>query len=74
MTGVPAAMDSIITSPKGSGLSLGNRVARGAGVEPGFLRLLVDLSDELDTLAELGGATFSLEVLLVEGIDLGGRA
>ena len=28
ITGVPAASDSIITRPKGSGQSLGNRVAR----------------------------------------------
>ena len=51
-TGVPQAMASIITRPKGSGQSIGKEKCAGAAEKLSFLTL-VDLADELDArLAE----------------------
>ena len=47
MTGVPQAIASIITSPKGSGQSIGNSSARRVAEKVALLRV-ADLADELD--------------------------
>ena len=71
MTGVPQAMASIMTRPKGSGQSIGNSSA-GASAEEVVLLGLVDLADELDERARRAAAgSASLEVVDVRRVDLG---
>ena len=72
MTGVPQAIASIITRPKGSGQSIGNRRARA--LPRNSLLPLVDLSDELYAFmgGDLGGDCFG-PVRLVDLVDFGGN-
>ena len=70
-TGVPQAMASIITRPKGSGQSIGNSSAVGAAEEGGLLRV-ADLADELDQRIVQQRLDLLAEIVRVGGVDLGG--
>jgi hypothetical protein len=69
MTGVPQAMDSAITSPKGSGQRMGNR---GGGGLPNqdFLVCLTHLSQKLNLLPVNVGSYLLIKKGLVLEINL----
>ena len=72
MTGVPQAMASIMTRPKGSGQSIGKSSARGAA-EEGRLVALADLADVVDQrVGPDQGLDLRLPVGEVGVVDLGG--
>ena len=71
MTGVPQAIASIITSPNGSGQSIGNSSAR-ASPRNSFFSSLADLAEELDVRLGEQRLDLPLEVVAVRRVDLGG--
>ncbi|MEY9399157.1 hypothetical protein ABIF79_005532 [Bradyrhizobium japonicum] len=71
MTGVPQAIASIMTRPNGSGQSIGNSRARGAGKKR-LLPRLVGFADELDFLAVDVRFELLLEVSRLRARYLGG--
>ena len=70
MTGVPAARDSIITRPKGSGQSLGNSVAAAPAKKLGFWRSSSSPTKVASWTEQR--LDLALEVLDVHRVDLGG--
>ena len=70
MTGVPHAMASIITSPNGSGQSIGTSSAIAPLRNSGFV-LVGDLADVFDIRAVDQRLDLLLEIVLVGLVDLG---
>ena len=71
-TGVPQAIASIITSPNGSGQSIGNSSAAAPPRKAGFCASLISPMYSISGWSSSGSITFS-EIRRVGRIDLGGH-
>ena len=71
ITGVPQAIASIITSPNGSGQSIGNSSAAALPRNSDF-SVVADLADEFDQRIVEQRLDLLVEIGAVGGVDLGG--